>query len=275
MKELYEKLELTEAASLDDVKKSYRKLAMKYHPDKNGGDDSKFKEISEAYEILSNPDKRSEYERESMFTNRTFFEDSGFNEFIKRNGFSDAFDQMYGWSKTSKARDIMLQLNISLEDAYFGTHRNIKLGLKDVKIDIPKGVKPGQKLRLKGLGQRGFTEDLNGDLIVLINIFNHPTFTLTEKGLYKNHEIDIFDAILGGKSSIDVFDKKITFNIPKNTQNNAILRVQGKGFPVFNQDEKYGDIYLNINVTLPTNLSSDEIELIENLKTSIKNRSHE
>jgi len=268
MKNPYHILGVQEGASDDDVKKAYRKLAKEHHPDK-GGDDAKFKEIAEAYDILSDPKKKAQWQNRSTFGGG--FDEGFFEEFLRNQGFADAFNSRYGWNQNGKGQNVTAQIHVTLDDAYYGSSREIRLGLRTVSVNIPKGVKHGQRLRLKGLGQKGMTEDLHGDLILTILIVDHSDYMLDNRGLHKMHKVNLFDALLGGRSTIEVFDKKIMFSIPPGTQNGTMLRLQGKGFPIYNQD-RCGDLYVNIMVDLPNDLTDEEISLIKKVKDKIDER---
>jgi len=137
--------------------------------------------------------------------------------------------------------------------------------MKTIKVDIPPGIRSGQKLRLKGLGQRGQTEDLNGDLIMTIEVINDSNFFVDNQGLHTIKNITLYDAILGGKESIDCFDKTITFTIPPGTINGKVLRVKGKGFPVYKQST-FSDLLISIIVDIPINLDEEDKKLIQKIK---------
>lgn len=268
MKDPYKILGIDKSASETEIKKAYRSLAMKHHPDK-GGDQDMFREITDAYNILINPKKKSNID--SYHTEfRT--DDQFFEEFLKSHGFADMFNNRYGWSQNGKGTNISHEIYLELKEAYFGAKKEIRLGLKTISVSIKPGIKSGQKLRLKGLGQKGLNDDLNGDLILTIHVLNNSEFVLDEKGLYKIHTIDIFDAILGGKSNVDIFDKKINFTVPKSTQNGAILRIANKGYPIYDSVDKYCDLYIKILVELPNDLSEEEILMISNIKNKIDER---
>lgn len=274
MKDPYKILGLDQSATDDDIKKAYRKLAMEHHPDKTGGDDTKFKEIVSAHETLKDANKRGEWKQ--RFSNSSYtssgFDEQFFDEFLKNQDFSNMFNNRYGWAQNGKGQDTKTQLQITLEEAYFGIKREIRLGVKSVSVTIQPGITNGQKLRLKGLGQKGLTDDLNGDLILTIIILDHLDYMIDNRGLHKIHKVDSFDAILGGKSSIDIFDKKINFTIPQGTQNGTILRINGKGFPIYNQFEKFGDLYINVLIELPKDLNEEELTLMKKVKSLIDGR---
>ncbi len=269
MKDPYIILGVDKSASDQDIKKAYRKLAKENHPDKVNGNEEKFKEIADAYETLGNPKKKAQYDQRR--TNP--FGDFGggdfgdmFEDLLRNQNFSGAFNQRYGYN--TKGRNTTGVLRITLADAYYGTSRDVSIGMKTVKVDIPAGIRSGQKLRLKGLGQRGQTEDLNGDLIMTIEVINNKEFFLDNQGLHTIKNISMYDAILGGKENINCFNKTITFTIPPGTTNGKILRVKGKGFPVYKKENKFTDLLISIMVDIPTDLDDEDKLLI----TEIKNK---
>ncbi len=270
MKDPYIILGVDKSASDQDIKKAYRKLAKENHPDKVNGNEEKFKEIADAYETLGNPKKKAQYDqrRTNPFGDFGGGSDFGdmFEDLLRNQNFSGAFNQRYGYN--TKGRNTTGVLRITLADAYYGTSRDVSIGMKTVKVDIPAGIRSGQKLRLKGLGQRGQTEDLNGDLIMTIEVINNKEFFLDNQGLHTIKNISMYDAILGGKENINCFNKTITFTIPPGTANGKILRVKGKGFPVYKKENKFTDLLISIMVDIPTDLDDEDKLLI----TKIKNK---
>ena len=268
MKDPYNILGVDKSSSANDIKKAYRKLAKENHPDKVNGNEERFKEIADAYETLGNPEKKSQYDQRQSNPFSNFgggdFSESMFEDLLRNQHFSGAFDQRYGFNK--KGRNTTGVLRITLADAYYGTSRDVNIGMKTIKLDIPPGIRNGQKLRLKGLGQRGQTEELSGDLIMNIEVINDNNFFLDNQGLHTIKNISLYDALLGGKEKIDCFDKIISFTIPSSTPNGKVLRVKGKGFPIYKQEGKFSDLLISIMVDIPANLDDEDMAMIQKIK---------
>ena len=299
-KDYYSVLGVDKNASQDEIKKTYRKLAKKYHPDKNPGDkaaEEKFKEISEANEILSNPEKRKKYDKlgqnwnsyqnagssgDEWFRNYASSEQGGgyhfsgnFDDvFNKTGGFSDFFEAFMGggfdFGKGNrpgprKGGDYEANLNISLEEAFSGTEKQFVLDGRTIKVKISPGVKEGQKLRLKNQGAESRTGGEKGDLYLNIKIDKHHVFERKENNLYYDLDVDLYTALLGGKKQISTIDNKlINITIPKETESGSILRIKQMGMQ--NESKTYrGDLFVRINVKMPKNLSEEETKLIQQL----------
>jgi len=264
----YQILGVEKTATADEVKKAYRQLAKVHHPDTAKGNEEKFKEIVSAYETLSDPNKKAQYDQ---MQNNPFgggfggdFSESMFEDLLKNQNFSGAFNQRYGYN--TQGRNTQGILQITLVDAYYGVTRDIGIGMKTVKVNIPAGIRSGQKLKLKGLGQRGQTEDLNGDLIMTIEVINDNNFFIDNQGLHTINNISLYDAILGGKSTLSCFNKTITFTIPPGTAHGKVLRVKGKGFPIYKQEGKFTDLLISIMVDIPTDLDLEDKAMIQKIK---------
>lgn len=271
MKDPYHILGVSRNASPEEIKKAYRKLALKHHPDK-GGDEDKFKEISTAYDEITNPKKQH-----NPFGGGSSNFDVGdiFEQMFggRQNGpFSDEFNQRYGWSNSGKGRSVYMNIQITFEEAYKGTTRQIGIGTRNLKISIKPGVRSGQKLKVPGYGQRGMTEDLNGDLIITVTVLDDTHLYVDNKGLHTIYHVDLFDAILGTQGMLSIYDTTIKFEIPGGVKYGSQLRIKEKGWPVYNQPGKKGDLYITIMVDIPQTFTEEELKLFKEIK-KIRNKS--
>jgi curved DNA-binding protein len=302
-KDYYKILGLDKKASQDDIKKAYRNLAMKYHPDRNQGNkeaEEKFKQITEANEVLSDPEKRKKYDTlgsnwkqyqsqgqgfEDYFSN--FGSDSGRGRqynfsgdmgdlFGNISGFSDFFENFFGRGgsatrdthnrRNRKGQDFEATLYIPLIEAYNGTTKEISISGQKVRVKINPGTKDSKKLRLKGLGNKGLNGGDKGDLYLTLKIEKDPYFELDGNNLYYELYIDLYTAVLGGKKQIITLGgKTLNLTIPEATESEKILRLQDLGFPVSESSQTYGDLLVRIKVELPKNLSNEEKELFKKL----------
>lgn len=251
MKNYYDVLGLNKNASQDEIKKAYRDLCKKYHPDRTGGDDTKIKEINEAYDTLGDEKKRKEYD---MQNSPGIF--GGFN---------------FGGFRTM-ASDINMNITISLENAYFGCKVPLKVGNKMYSIDVPKGTPNKKMLRFPSLGQSGYNiygKPATGDLIVTVFVQNTESMSLNNNGLLEVlYVVDWIDAILGGQEEIDIFDKKVKIRIPKYTQNGGYTIIGGKGFRKFDSDE-CGSLKVNFLIRMPKSLTDEQVKELQKIKESL------
>lgn len=299
-KDYYKVLGVERSATQDQIKKAYRKLAVKYHPDKNPGDkaaEEKFKEISEAYQVLGNEESRKKYDElganwkqyENMgYGGQGFqgFDGQGFEGFGS-SGFSDFFDMFFGGhggggfdfgninfggggrgrtrTRAMKGQDLTASLDMTLREAYFGSQRMFKIGNDTIKISIKPGVKDGQTLRVKGKGHPGFNGGENGDLLLQIHIAQDPVYQRDGDDLIRNINIDVYTAILGGKVEIDTMKGNVNVPIKPQTQNNSMLRLKGLGMPHYGK-EGNGSLLLKVQLMLPNHFSEKELDLIKQAK---------
>lgn len=297
-KDYYKILGVDKSASQDEIKKAYRALAKKYHPDKNPGDQSaenKFKELQEAHEVLKDPEKRKKYDRlganwkqyehtgaaDDWFNNyrqsgRRTYQQSGDMGSIFENiggggGFSDFFEAFVGGAfereskpRVKKGRDFQASMSISLEEAHHGSERQFSIDGKKIKVKINKGVSSGTKLRLKNQGAEGVGGGEKGDLYLNITIEDHASFERKGSDIYYNLNIDLYKALLGGKEPVKTIDgKTINVTIPPESDNGKLLRISSMGM---NKAEgERGDFYVRININLPKNLSEKEKEIFKQL----------
>lgn len=272
-KSLYETLEVEQNASADEIKKSYRRLARKYHPDinKEPGAEDKFKEINAAYEILSDENKRKQYDQfgDSMFGGQNFhdftrshgsmdlddilsqifgggFAQGGFSQ----SGFGGASFGDFGGFRSSREHslDINAQITIPFATALLGGVHNINIQNNSYDIKIPAGVKSGETIRLKGKGNS--IGGQSGDLLLKVSVASHPQYTQDGDDLTMHFDVPLKVALFGGKVEIETLRKTITLKVPKNTKNAQRFRVKELGG--YNRKSKaYGDLYLEANIILP------------------------
>lgn len=286
----YKILGVDKNASEVDIKKVYRKLARKYHPDVNPNNKEahkKFQEINEANEVLSDPEKRKKYDQygkdwqhaeqfekaRQQQRQRTY---GGGEEYFGEGGestFSDFFESLFGGMGAKNNRretkfrgqDFQAELHLHLREAYVTHQRTITLDGKNIRITIPAGVEDGQKIRLKGHGAPGVSGGPNGDLYITFVIQDDPQFKRLGNDLYATAEIDLYTAVLGGETTVDTLSGKLKLKVPAGTQNDTRTRVKGKGFPVYKKEGEFGDLYITYKVKIPTNLSEKEKQLFTEL----------
>jgi curved DNA-binding protein len=293
-KDYYKILGVSKTATAEEIKKAFRKLAVKYHPDKNPGDktaEEKFKEISEANEVLSDPEKRKKYDelgenwqqyqgRGQEAYGRNQWENSGGQQYSYSGGFgdeggfsSDFFESFFGGRfgggqsrGSQKGNDYRAEAEISLEEAFNGTTRLMEVNGEKLQMRFKPGTKDGQELRIKGKGGHGINKGERGDIYITVHVPRHPHFEVKGNDLYCEAPIDLYTAILGGKATIHTLKGMIKTDIPKETENGKVLRLKGMGMPVFGKENVYGDLYAKVKVILPKDLSHEEIELFQQLK---------
>jgi len=302
-KDYYKILGVERNATLDQIKKAYRTLAMKYHPDKNQGDKSseeKFKEIAEAYTVLSDPQKRKEYDNlsssqsyanqnantgytydwEKDYRGQDLYaeEDELLRDLYTREesgGFSDFFRQFFGQkSKKSpeyyeslfKGEDSKGKITIDLEEAYLSSTRILNINNEKLRLKVKAGVKNEQILKVKGKGKPSkHVTGEPGDLYIRIVIKPHPIFTRKGDDLYCEITTDIYTMILGGKINIKTFKGDMALTIPQGIKQGKSVRIKGLGMPVYDNPTTYGDLYVKPKYELPTNLTPEEIQLLKQL----------
>ena len=286
----YKILGVDKAASEEDIKKAYRKLARKHHPDLNPNDKEahkKFQQINEANEVLSDPEKRKKYDQYGKdWQHADQFEQArrqqqyqhagnggqGFSGDFGGEDFSDFFSSLFGGgggrSRTRagfRGQDYQAELHLGLRDAATTHQQTLTVNGKNIRITIPAGVQDEQKIKLKGHGGPGVNGGPAGDLYITFKIAEDPKFKRLGNDLYSTEDIDLYTAILGGEAMIDTLHGKVKLKVPPETQAGTKVRLKGKGFPVYKKEGETGDLYVTYNVKLPTNLSEKEKELFTQL----------
>ena len=296
----YKILELDKSASQADIKKAYRKLARKYHPDLNPNDKSaqqKFQQINEAHEVLNDPEKRKKYDQygkdwehaeqyekarhqQGQSSGRGFGGFGGGGDYsysgdFNDDTFSDFFEQMFGGaartrgagrSQHYKGQDFNAELQVNLSDVYTSQKHTLTVNNKNIRLTIPAGVENGQTIKIKGHGGPGVNGGPNGDLYITFNIINNTSFKREKENLYATVELDLYTALLGGEITVDTFTGKVKLNVKPETKPGTQVKLKGKGFPRYKKEDQYGDLYITYQIKMPTNLSAREKELFGELQ---------
>ncbi|GAB3041427.1 DnaJ C-terminal domain-containing protein [Spirosoma pulveris] len=292
----YSVLGVPKTASDEDIKKAYRKLARKHHPDLNPNDaeaSKKFQQINEANEVLSDPDKRKKYDqygkdwqhadqfeeakRQQQSRRQYASSDTGDYDFSGGFGgsdFSDFFSSMFGQDAGPRGgrqraqfrgQDYQAELNLNLREAYTTHKQTLTVDGKNIRITVPAGIENGQKIKLAGYGAPGVNGGPNGDLYITFVIADDSRYKRKGNDLYVDEEIDLYTALLGGEKIIETLDGKVKLTVPPETQNGAKVRLKGKGFPIYKQDGSFGDLYVQWQIKLPTKLTDEQKDLFRQL----------
>jgi|SRR5450432_9867 len=292
----YKTLGIPKTATDEDIKKAYRKLARKLHPDLNPNDkeaNKKFQQINEANEVLSDPEKRKKYDQygedwekagqyekanqsgtgQGRRTGNPFSNFSGGQEFEgdqEFNGgkYSDFFEQMFGSGSRNtkfKGGDYQAELNLSLRDAAKTHSQTLTVNAQNIRITIPAGVENGQVIRLKNHGAPGANGGPQGDLYITFVISPDTVFKRSGNDLYVIIQLPLYTAVLGGEVLVDTLDGKIKLKVNPETQNGLKTRLKGKGFPIYKKEGQFGDLFVTYNVLIPQNLSQQEKDLFTEL----------
>jgi curved DNA-binding protein len=292
----YKALGVSKTATQDEIKKAYRKLARKMHPDLNPNDKDahkKFQQINEANEVLSDPKKRKKYdqygkdwqqaeqfEQAKQSGQRPWStEGQEFSGTFDEEGFSEFFSSIFGGGGEGRRRQTKFRgqdheaiLQLRLKDVYTTHQQTLTVNGKNIRITIPAGVENGQIIRLKGYGGPGANGGPAGDLYITFEIEDDPHYKRSGNDLYVTAVIDLYTAVLGGETIIDTLNGKVKLNVAAGTQNGTKVRLKGKGFPVYKKEGEFGDLYITYNVKIPTSLTEKQRELFSELaKLSSKN----
>ncbi|MEL0643173.1 J domain-containing protein [Olleya sp. Ti.3.14] len=288
----YKSLGISKTASDKDIKKAYRKLARKYHPDLNPNDkeaEKKFKEINEANEVLSNPENRKKYDQygehwknseayeqakqQQQQQQRAYQGQAGNSGGYSEQDFEDIFGNMFGGQASGRQRstkfrgqDFNAELQLDLKDVYTEHKRTLTVNNKNIRITIPAGVENGQTIKIKGHGGKGVNGGPNGDLYIQFSIQNHSKFKRDKDNLYTTVDLDLYTALLGGDLMVDTFNGKVKLTVKPETQNGTKVKLKGKGFPKYKKTDQFGDLYITYQIKTPTKLTDKEKELFTELQ---------
>ena len=288
MKDYYGILGVPKTATQDDIKKAFRKMAMKHHPDR-GGDQAKFKEINEAHDILSDNEKRMMVDQgidplnphQQRHHSHHFHGGSPFEFHFGGNPHMDEFLRGFGFNTGGgwhqqpprKNKSLNINLRISLEEAYSGVYKELELtypgnNVKSIKIEIPRGVDNGVTIRYEGMGDRSNPGLPPGDLLVNIHIMPHAVFAREGMNLLRDVMIDCFSAITGTSASFTTLDgRQLEVTIPPGIQPGTTLGLKNEGMR--DNAGNIGKLYVRVNVQIPTNLTKEAVELVEQIKNRI------
>jgi len=298
----YKVLGLTNQATEADIKKAYRRLARKYHPDLNPNDASakiRFQQVNEANEVLSDPTKRKKYDQygkdwkareetshrhqQSSGPNQQEWgggRSGGASQDFSEQDFSDFFQSMFGGEARGrqgshikyKGQDISAELHLDLKDAYTTHKQTLNINGRNIRLTIPAGVEDGQTIKIAGHGGAGKNGGPDGDLYITFIVTNSSRFRREGNNLSVDAELNLYTAVLGGEIMLDTFDGKVKLVVKPETQNGTRVKLKGKGFPVYKKESEFGDLFVTWNIKMPTNLSEKEKELFRELA---KHQSHE
>ena len=294
-KDYYKILGVSKSATEKEIKSAYRKLAQKYHPDRNPGNqkaEDKFKEINEAHEVLGDPQKRAKYDQlgssyaqweragrpgggfdfGQWTSGGTRVEYRDLNDLFGGGGFSDFFTSLFGGgfgepatrttTRRVRGEDMEQPVEVSLEEAYHGTERTLTKGERRLTVKIPPGARTGTKVRVAGEGSLG---QISGDLFLVVNVRPHARFRREGDDLHVDMPIELYTALLGGEVRVPTLIGDVVLTIPPETQSGRTFRLAGKGMPKLRQPNEHGDLYAHAVIRIPTQLTDAERKLITQL----------
>jgi curved DNA-binding protein len=298
-KDYYDVLGVSRGSSEKDIKKAYRKLARQYHPDVNPGDkasEERFKEINEAYEVLSDADKRAQYDRlgsQYQQWQRTGGQGSvPWEDLMRQAGggggasydfgggdsFFDILNAFFGGGRARqqqqqssrvgpRGRDIEQEVMISLEEAYNGTSRAFNRNGRRLTVNIPPGARTGTRVRLSGKGESGYSGGQPGDLFLVVKVQDHPQYERKDNDLYRDVPVDVYTAVLGGEVNVPTLAGNVRLKVPPGTQSGQKFRLNGRGMPHLRDKHAHGDLFARVLIQIPRDLTDEERELFHRLSS--------
>lgn len=300
-KDYYKVLGVGETATPEEIKRAYRKLAFKYHPDQTKGDraaEEKFKDINEANEVLSDPEKRKKYDQlgaDWKHYEKAGAQSGGFDwskyasnrggqahqmhsedldTMFAGEGDGDLFELLFGQRNGQrrgrrraalKGEDLEAETTLALEEAYQGTTRLLQLDDQTIRVTIKPGAADQQVLRVAGKGGAGMNGGPHGDLYLTIKIAPHPEFQRQGNDLHCDFPVELYTAVLGGKARVKTLKGTVKVDIPKETPNGTALRLRGLGMPIYGQKNEFGNLFVKVVIRMPDHLSEQEIDLFRKL----------
>ncbi len=302
-KDYYSILGVAKNSSSEDLKKSYRRLARKYHPDMNPGDkaaENRFKEVTEAYEVLSDAEKRRRYDQFGQYVNQPSSSrgpsatansrggyaqtpDMGGYDFANYGSFDDFLNELLGRANnpgtrpaanrqenttsvsTSSNGDREANISLTMLEAFKGAEKSFNIGTENIKIRIPLGAKPGSRIRVRGKGGISSFSKQRGDLYLTITIKNNEFFQFEKDNLVCELPISPDEAVLGAQIQVPTLDGVVTVNVPAGVQSGQLLRLRGKGW--YNAKGERGDQLVKVQIATPKKITNNEKELYEKLRT--------
>jgi curved DNA-binding protein len=296
-KDYYQTLGIARGATDKDIKNAYRKLAKQYHPDRNPGDkqaEERFKEINEAYQVLSDPQKRARYDQLGasysqwkengvpgnfnwgQWTAQPGGQEVNLDDLFGEGAFSDFFRSIFGGMGAGQAARgrsrrespaVQQSVIISLKEAYTGTTRILQTGNRRVEVNIPAGARQGTKIRVPAAGPPG-ADGRPSDLYLVLNVAEDPAFERNGNDLHTKLTIDAFKAMLGGEAEVRTLTGKLLLTIPPGTQPDQVFRLAGRGMPFLKEPGMKGDLYVLVKVQIPKGLNARQKSLLDQASQS-------
>jgi curved DNA-binding protein len=287
----YKILGIDKTSTAKDIKSAYRKQARKYHPDLNPDDkdaNRKFQQINEANEVLGDPEKRKkfdlygenwqhagEFEKQQQYQQQPSGRSGQrFSGAQSEGDFSDFFENLFGRQAGRgrqpkfRGQDFKAELNLELIEAYKTSKQTLTVNGKKIRITIPAGIENGQTIKIQGHGGPGQNGGPNGDLYITFSIENHPGIKRLGDNLYTTADLDLFAALLGGEITINTLDGQVKLKVPPETQNGSKIKLKGKGFPLYKNEGRFGDLFVTWNIKIPTDLTKKQKELFAEISKS-------
>lgn len=288
----YQILGVPKTAADKDIKNAYRKLARKLHPDLNPDDkdaQKKFQELNEANEVLSDPEKRKKYDQygenwqhgeeyeRAQQARRSQSGQQGSYYSGGGDGFSDFFESMFGGSSgfsgggrqaKYRGQDYQAEVHLDLKEAFETHKQTLTVNGKNIRITVPAGIENGQTIKIAGHGGKGTNGGPGGDLFITFTIATDARFRRAGNDIHVKQDLDLYTAVLGGEIIVETLSGKVKLPVKAETQNGSVVRLKGKGFPIYKKEGQFGDLYVTFDVKIPTNLTEKQKELFTELSKS-------